>query len=215
LRAIALLVVVGSVESTMFENWSQFVNPKLVILAFVVGLAFFIRYFFRKSAGYEALVRQNRVLALRAELRRKKGVLFYVNTEKKIIGLAWAADFESELKLHFDRVMNGDAMMWEPIVLRPKRTFTFPEIGSAYRPIHTGTPEQFFDLKLQILKVFIGDTGPYQLTEEEVDTILSGVTTRDPRLFVPYAGLPKEGEAQFRHYGYQTIDDFRKLLTEI
>jgi hypothetical protein len=146
---------------------------------------------------------------------RARGPLVVMNRTQDVWGITSVSDFRETLIDYGNPKQDPQVKDWDPIELRPEKTYTFARSEQERRPVHTGTWADLRRLMRQIAESILGYS-LCNLTDLELDDVLKVLIEEDKRLFVPYAGRPNEGERQFKHYGYQTQVGFaREIMSKV
>ncbi len=151
------------------------------------------------------------------EILKQSSLVLYKNTTDKpsLMAVATSRDFGDTLIEMRYADEPGQLKPWEPIRVKPKRTFTFAPTIQEARMAHTGTRQD--------LRVFLRDfvernilvASLQEFTEAELDQILGVLFIEEKRLVVPFAlSNSKEGEEQWKYYGHQGPMSFEVALKE-
>ena len=135
------------------------------------------------------------------------GIRFYYNTDanRDVMAITTAEAFQAGLDLHKERVADGEAKVWDKVVVHALPTFTFASSEETLRPVHTGV-QQYLERMIDAIVLDITKHDRVGLSKREYEDVLKTILIRDRRLFVPYsnAGI-MDVSKQFLLYGMPTL----------
>jgi hypothetical protein len=183
------------------------------VYAFVIGFVLFVAYAifhltFKGEAKEAKLARMN-------ERLRQLGVLFRTNENSGVIAICGEGEFQEALKAYMDNIGTGQGQHapWDKVRAQVYPTFTFASVGDDLRPAHTGHRSQLIQIGHELLEKLTGEDLA-GLNSREIDELMSIISVRDGRLFVPFVGEVKGVRmAEIYHfYGQTTLDQARERI---
>ncbi len=192
----------------MLETFGKMLVGSFCLLAIYVIIASQITDWLRTHRERKAVM----LFETRKEALRASRFKLYRRTHNSVTAVAFPTDFDECVKSYSIPSDGEQRNPWEPVIIRPKETYTFAKSEAERRPAHTGTMAEL----QQVMKVYMERMLRCSLSEyseEQIRDLMKELSVEDERLFVPYAGnSPADGKKQFDYYRFQPLANFRDRL---